>query len=53
MSTNKERLDRAAFRDRNKTHRKKKQERSRADRRVARHDPEKAPTKRGYTGYET
>lgn len=54
MSTNKERLDRTGpFRDRNKTRRKKKRERSRADRRTTRRNPEGAPPKRGYDGYET
>lgn len=54
MSTNKERLDRAGpVRDRNKTRRKVKRERSRADRRAARKDLNGAPIKRGYSGYET
>lgn len=54
MSTNKERLDRAGpIRDRNKTRRKRKRNRSRADRRTTRKDPEGAPPKRGYSGYET
>lgn len=54
MSTNKERLDRAGpVRDRNKTRRKAKRKRSRTDRRAARKDPDGAPIKRDYHGYET
>lgn len=54
MSANKEKLDRAGpIRDRNKTRRKRKRDRNQADRRKARQDPEGAPPKRGYSGYET